>query len=94
MAATSLGVLVNFGGLDHSDRTLTLDEYNSIVKEYLRLKLVTSVKGILYSFYRTKPETIYDNFIGSFGDKYIEGYGLAGHTAADVFPTCPLEDSF
>lgn len=32
---------------------------------------------------RTKPETTYDNFVGEYGERYIEGFSLAGKRVID-----------
>jgi hypothetical protein len=90
-----LGILADFTGPDNSpEGSLTWAEYDGIVKEYPRLKLVTGVKEIFCGFCKTKPETTYDNLVGSFGEKYVDGYSLEGHMAVDIFEACPLPDSF
>ncbi|EON98714.1 putative metal dependent phosphohydrolase protein [Phaeoacremonium minimum UCRPA7] len=95
VVACWMGILADFTGPDNSPGgSLTWDEYNSIVKEYPRLKLITGVKEILCGFCKSKPETTYDNLVGTFGEKYVEGYSLKEHKAVDVFDACPLPDSF
>ena len=90
-----LGILADFMGPDNSpEGSLTWAEYDGIVKEYPRLKLVTGVKEIFCGFCKTKPETTYDNIVGSFGEKYVDGYTLEGHKAVDMFDACLLPDSF
>jgi hypothetical protein len=90
-----LGILADFTGPDNSpEGSLTWAEYDSIVQEYPRLKLVTGVKEIFCGFCKTKPETTYDNMVGSFGEKYVDGYTLEGKKAVDMFEACPLPDSF
>lgn len=95
VVACWLGILADFTGPDQSpEGSLTWAEYEGIVKEYPRLKLITGVKEIFCGFCKTKPETTYDNLVGSFGEKYVEGYTLEGHKAVDLFEACPLPDSF
>lgn len=95
VVACWLGILADFTGPDHSpEGSLTWDEYNTIVKEFPRLKLVTGVKEIFCEFCKTKPETTYDNLVGTFGEKYVEGFSLKEHMAVETFDACPLPDSF
>ena len=90
-----LGILADFTGPDNSpEGSLTWAEYDSIVKEYPRLKVLTEIKEVFCGFCKTKPETTYDNLVGSYGEKYVEGYTIEGHKAVDVFDKCPLPDSF
>ena len=72
MVATWMGTLADFMGPDNSpEGALTWAEYEGIVKEYPRLKLVTGMKKIFCGFCKTKPETTYDNMVGIFGEKYV-----------------------
>jgi len=89
-----LGILADFTGPDNSpEGSLTWAEYDGIVKEYPRLKLIAGLKELFCGFCKTKPETTYDNMVGTFG-KYVKGYTLEGHQAVDVFMACPLPYSF
>jgi hypothetical protein len=95
VVATWMGILADFMGPDNSpEGALTWAEYEGIVKEYPRLKLVTGMKEIFCGFCKTKPETTYDNMVGTFGEKYVDGYTLKGNMAVDMFENCPLPDSF
>ncbi len=95
VVASWLGILADFTGPDNSpEESLTWVEYERIVMEYPRLKLVTGVKEIFCGFCKSKPETTYDNVVGTFGEKYVEGYNLKDHMAVHVFDACPLPDSF
>jgi len=90
-----LGILADFTGPDKSpEGSLTWAEYEGITKEYPRLKLVTGMKKLFCGFCKTKPETTYDNLVGSFGEKYVDGYTMEGHKEVDMFESCPLPDSF
>ncbi|KAF2494431.1 hypothetical protein BU16DRAFT_589275 [Lophium mytilinum] len=90
-----LGIVADFAGPDHSpEGSLTWAEYDGIVKEYPRLKMITGIKEILCGFCRSKPETTYDNFVGVVGQRYIEGFSLEGQGFPDLMEACPLPDSF
>lgn len=90
-----LGIMADFTGPDNSpEGSLTWDQYERIVAEYPRLKLLKGVKELFCEFCRSKPETTYDNFVGTWGEKYVEGYNLKDHLAVDMFDACPLPDSF
>lgn len=95
VVACWLGIIADFTGPDNSpEGSLTWEEYEQIVDEYPRLKLITAVKEIFCGLCRSKPETTHDNIIGTFGEKYVEGYNLKDHMAVDTFNACPLPDSF
>ena len=94
VAACSFGIGLDFRGPDASEGALTWGEYEGIVKEFPRLRFVKGVEAILCGLCRSKPETTYDNFVSSVGEKYVEGYSTKGHTAVDMFAACPLPDSF
>jgi hypothetical protein len=38
---------------------------------------------ILCELCRKKPESTYDNFVGEFGEKYVEGYDRTGKKPSD-----------
>jgi hypothetical protein len=93
--ACSLGILADITGPDNSPgKSLTWAEYDTIVKEFPRLKFISGAKEIFCGLCSTKPETTYDNFVGSFGERYVDGYNLKGRKGVDVFEACPLPDSF
>jgi len=95
VVACWLGILADFAGPDGSpEGSLSWAEYEGIVKEYPRLKMITGMKEIFCGFCKTKPETTYDNMVGTFGERYVDGYTVQGHMAVDFFEACPLPDSF
>lgn len=95
VVACWLGILADFMGPDGSpEHSLTWAEYDGIVKEFPRLRLVAGIRDIFCGFCKTKPDTTYDNIVGTFGEKYLDGYDLKDHLAVDVFDACPLPDSF
>lgn len=88
---TSYGILADFGGPNVSfERLLTWEEWEGVVKEYPRLGLKDGVRDILCGFCRDKPETTYDNIVGSFGEKYVEGYSLEGKKMVDKMEAMTL----
>lgn len=95
VAACALGILADFTGPDNSPGgSLTWEQYDGIVKEYPRMKFIKGVRDICCGLCRTKPETTYDNWVGTIGDKYIDGFNLKEHSAVELFDACPLPDSF
>jgi hypothetical protein len=55
-------------------RWISLDEYMQIVKAYPRLDFQNELPGIMCNLCKTKPEATYDNFVGEFGKRLIDGY--------------------
>lgn len=95
VVACWLGIIADFTGPDQSPNgSLSWAEYETIVAAYPRLKLLTEIKGLFCRFCTNKPETTYDNLVGSYGEKYVEGYTLKDHKAVEQFEKCPLPDSF
>ena len=75
-----LGISADFVGPDGSPSgSLSLGEYDTIVKEYPRMGFVETVKDIFVGFCRTKPATTYDNVVGDIGEEYVQGYSRVGH---------------
>ena len=70
---------------------LTWDAWNVVVKDFPRLGLKEGVRDILCMLCRTKPETTYDNFAGQYGERYVEGYTLAGKQIIDVLEVKTLD---
>ncbi|MCJ1330264.1 hypothetical protein MMC10_006947 [Thelotrema lepadinum] len=86
VAACHIGIGADFRGPDHSQGKLTWEEFDAIIKEFPRLKFADGVTEILCSFCRDKPETTYDNFMASYGERYVEGYSLEGKMLIDGMP--------
>ena len=63
---------------------LTWEAWNIIVKEFPRLGLKEGVREIFCRLCRTKPATTYDNPVGQFGERYVEGFTLAGNQVIDL----------
>lgn len=82
--ATSYGTTADFAGPDQAvGGHLTWEAWNVIVKEFPRLGMKEGVREILCGLCRTKPQTTYDNFVGQYGERYVEGYTVAGKEAID-----------
>jgi hypothetical protein len=39
-----------------------------------------------------KPATTYDNTVGEWGDRYVEGYSRKGKLTQDLLETCNLDE--
>lgn len=50
------------------------------------------LKANMVRLCETKPETTYDNTVGEWGDKYVEGYDRTGKLTQDLLETCDLDD--
>lgn len=93
VVATFLGIFADIVGPDGIPvGGLSWDEYKAIVQECPRLGFREKVKEVMCGFCRTKPQTTYDNFVGQFGEKYVEGYSLVGNRLIDLFEGSSLED--
>ena len=84
VVATSYGITADFAGPDGAiGGHLTWEAWNVVVKELPRLGMKEGVREICCRLCRTKPETTYDNFVGQYGERYVEGYTLAGKKSID-----------
>jgi hypothetical protein len=90
--ACSYGIWADFQGPDRvPNGLLTWDEYNVVVQELPRLGLMKGLKEVMCHLCRTKPQTTYDNTVGEWGDKYVEGYSRKGKLTQDLLDTCNLD---
>lgn len=97
--ACNLGISADFLGPDGLPFTtadgqplMTWDEYETIVRELPRLGLVNKVKCLMNHLCLTKPETTYDNAVGEWGEKHVEGYSRDGKLLRDLFENCDLDE--
>ena len=89
--ATSSGINADFVGPERAfGGHLTWQEYHTVIEELPRLGLKESVRETFCEFCRTKPETTYDNITGQYGERFVEGYSLAGHQQIDLIETLTL----
>ena len=90
VAGACVGILADISGPERAiGGLLSRDVYTKIVEEFPLLGLKESIKDIFCGFCKTKPETTYDNFVGEFGEKFLEGYSRKGKTAID-FMLAPI----
>ncbi|EXJ60652.1 hypothetical protein A1O7_04805 [Cladophialophora yegresii CBS 114405] len=91
--ACSYGIWADFQGPDRvPGGLLSWDEYNAVVKEYPRLNLMKGLKANMCHLCVLKPQTTYDNTVGEWGDRYVEGYSRKGKLTQDLLETCNLDE--
>ncbi|RMZ29368.1 hypothetical protein D0859_06540 [Hortaea werneckii] len=93
--ACSYGIWADFQGPDRvPGGVLTWDEYNKVVKEFPRLGLMRGLKENMLHLCKTKPDTTYDNTVGEWGDRYLqgEGYSREGKLTQNLLETCDLDE--
>lgn len=82
--ATSYGIHADFTGPDLAvGGHLTWEAWNVIVKELPRSGFKEGFREVFCGLCRTKPETTYDNVVGQYGERYVEGFSLAGKQGID-----------
>ncbi|KAI9754397.1 MAG: hypothetical protein M4579_004735 [Chaenotheca gracillima] len=92
VVATNYGISADLSGpLGSPGGSLRQEEYDAIVLEFPRLGMMKGLKDIACHLCRTKPATTYDNFVGQYGEKYVEGFSLAGKRSIDFIESSPLE---
>ncbi|KAK1050115.1 hypothetical protein LTR74_017132 [Friedmanniomyces endolithicus] len=84
VGATGFGIGAEFRGRGIIPNTMTQQEWDAIVAEFPRQGFRDGVKAIMCGLCKTKPETTYDNFVGDFGDKFVEGYSTKGHRPSEM----------
>jgi hypothetical protein len=89
VAAVSAGIGADFvGPAMVPGGPLQLETFHAVAKEFPRHGFQEGVKHIMCQLCRKKPETTFDNFVGDFGEKYVEGYSRAGRSAIDFMESC------
>ena len=92
VVATSHGIHADFCGPELAfGGHLTWEEWNAIVKELPRLGLKEGLREICCRLCRTKPGTTYDNFVGQYGERFVEGFTLAGKQGIDFLEMTMLD---
>lgn len=85
VALTCAGIAADFIGPEGVEGgRLGRGAYERILKEVPRLQMKEGVREIMCHLCITKPETTYDNFVGEFGEKYVEGYSWEGKRVIDL----------
>jgi hypothetical protein len=83
---THIGISADFAGpnvFPGGKGPLKWEAFNEIVKLFPRENFKEGVTKILCDLCRKKPESTYDNFVGEFGEKYVEGYDRTGKKPSD-----------
>ncbi|PMD53347.1 uncharacterized protein K444DRAFT_541711 [Hyaloscypha bicolor E] len=84
VAGACMGILADITGPERSiGGVLSREVYEEVVKEFPLLGIKEGIKDIFCGICKTKPETTYDNFVGDFGEKFLQGYSRVGKTAVD-----------
>lgn len=93
--ATSYGIWADFQGPDRvPNGLLTHEEYKKICDEFPRLGLMKTLKENMCHLCVTKPGTTYDNTVGEWGDRYVDGYSRKGKLTQDLLETCDLDEKY
>ncbi|KAJ5631799.1 uncharacterized protein N7484_011899 [Penicillium longicatenatum] len=66
---------------------LTSEIFNEVVSVFPRKNFKEGVREIMCDLCKAKPQTTYDNFVGEFGEKYVEGYDRTGKKVIDLLET-------
>lgn len=84
VVACSYGISADISNPDVSyEKILTWEEWKSVVQQYPRLGLKEGIKDMMCWLCETKPQTTYDNFVGQYGERFVEGYNLQGKSIVD-----------
>ncbi|OCL13378.1 hypothetical protein AOQ84DRAFT_332744 [Glonium stellatum] len=85
VAFTSLGIFAELTGPAIAPPgTLSQAEFDSIAAEFPRADLKGYIRETMCRLCRTKPDTTYDNFVGEYGERFLEGFSLKGKLAIDA----------
>lgn len=79
VVATLHGVNADFGTPDFEEPgkcLVTREEYAEVLKEAPRLGMKEGMRDAFCRLCRTKPATTWDNLVGQFGAKYVDGFQL------------------
>lgn len=77
------GPVGDFGGL------VGQEKWDEVTKEYPRTNMKETAREVLCNVCKEKPETTYDNFLRDYGEKYVEGYSVAGKRIIDALENTP-----
>lgn len=64
--------------------TVTQTEWEQIVAEFPQPGLRGYLRGVMVRLCGMKPETTYQNFVGDYGEEFLEGYEREGHRDVDL----------
>jgi hypothetical protein len=83
--ATVHGIRADFVGPENAfGSVLTREVWDGVVREYPRKGLKDGCKAMLCELCKSKPETTYNNWVGDFGEAFVEGYSKVGKRIIDV----------
>lgn len=84
--ATGLGIIAELLGPDVvPGGILSHAQWDAVAEAYPRDGLRDGLIGKMCGFCRDKPETTVDNFVGDFGEAFVEGYSRNGKRFFDAF---------
>jgi len=83
--AAMFGITLDFRGPEKSPGgILTREIWDAAAKEFPRKGLREGVKEVMCGLCTEKPATTWDNFVGAFGVKFVDGYSLEGKGVVDI----------
>jgi len=95
---TSLGILAELVGpevainlIGPGKIAVTQKEWDEIAAEYPRQGFRSFFNGVMIGFCASKPKTTYQNFMGDYGEKFLEGYSRDGKKMVDFLDANLLE---
>ncbi|KAL7930235.1 hypothetical protein V8C35DRAFT_324468 [Trichoderma chlorosporum] len=81
MQLVSKGAVINFTG---PVLPITKPDWDTIVAQFPRTDFGTNFNESIIHLCMNKPNTTYDNWMQSFGDRYVAGYSSKGHDLIDI----------
>ncbi|KAF2181644.1 hypothetical protein K469DRAFT_588323 [Zopfia rhizophila CBS 207.26] len=95
---TSVGILtelvgpnVTMGLFGPGKVAVKQEEWDAIAKEFPRAGFKEYFREIMRGLCMTKPATTYTNFVGEYGERFVEGYSLEGKRTIDFLEKNILE---
>lgn len=81
-----VGITADFLGPNlfaDGDGPLTWKAFSDVTQAFPREDFKEGIKSLMCALCKKKPQTTYDNFVGEFGEKYVEDYDRAGKLVID-----------
>lgn len=95
VAATLHGVNADFGTPDFDDpekSLVTREEYDEVLTEVPRLGMKEGMRNAFCRLCQTKAATTWDNLVGRFGVKYVDGFKLPEKGSLEFVEADTLEE--